>query len=104
MPSPHPCCHLVHRPYNQARRVGGTALGARYTAISMIPGNGVVDGVLQMARSDSTIGGTTIGGSVNGDSIICVVSIAAFSVAFSIISRRGGCGKLFPERKRINDL
>ena len=31
MPSARPYCHLVHRPQNQARRVGGHALGARYT-------------------------------------------------------------------------
>ena len=68
MPSPRPRCHLVHCPHNQARRVGGHALGAKYTALSMIPGNGVYRvrrRRFPKARSDSTTGGSAIGVMVN---------------------------------------
>ena len=79
MPSPRPYCHLVHRPHNQARRVGGHALGARHTAFSMISGKGVYRVRRRRfaeARPDSTIGG----------SIIRMVSIAPLSVSFSMLS------------------
>ena len=86
MPSSRPNCHLVHRPYNQARRVGGHALGAKHTAFSMIPGNGVYRVRRRRfaeARSDSTNGG-----SGNGVSIIRLVSIVTLSVASSMFWRR----------------
>ena len=76
----------------QARRVGSHALGARYTAFSMIPGNGyrVRRRRFAEARSASIHGGSTIGGSISGGCIkggsnIRLVSIATLSVSFSMI-------------------
>ena len=85
------------RQAERERRIGGTqerVLGARYTAFSKIPGNGVQRVRRRRfaeVRSDSIIGGSIIGGSIiggsgNGVSSIRLASIAALPVSFSMLS------------------
>ena len=65
---------------SQACRIGGQAIETRYTAFSMILGNGVYR-VRRWRFADvrlaPTSGGSTIRGPNNGVSITCLVSIAA---------------------------
>ena len=81
---------MENQPHTQARRVGGHALGARYTAFSMIPGNGVYRvrrRRFEEARSDSIkVGSIIIGGSGNGGSIVRLVSTATLSASLSMFS------------------
>ena len=80
---------------SQACRTGGHALGAWYTACSMIPGNGVYRVRRRFAEvrsADATKGGSTRGSAGEGVSIIRLVSIAIFSVSFSMLSTRAAKG------------
>ena len=82
---------------SQARRTGGHALGAWYTARSMIPGNGVcrVRGrsFAEVRSADSTYGGSTSGGAGEGVSIIRLVSIPILSVSSPTAAKGVSCSR-----------
>ena len=81
---------------SQACRTGGHALGAWNTACSMIPRNGVCRvrrrRFAEVRSADATKGGSTRGSAGEGVSIIRLVSIAIFSVSFSMLSTRAAKG------------